>query len=416
MSGFIRSVYRLADRIAQLPSDTSSATRARSRALIIWTLVSIPFGGILVVAPQDLTLASPSSLGLMAGIVGMLSSVHHLRMTKKVDQASFIFVFSVLIGLGASAWFVNEPILVPLIFLAVTPVYFGLIANWTQCLKYTFSLFAFFILLAQWLTFQGASTPDLAMNLYGCGLAALGGGVSTTAYSYTVSRATEKLTRQRDEIVSLAFNDSLTGSFNRRAFNDALAQSQSADPSPYIAMIDLDKFKTINERYGYEIGDEVLVELASRMNAATPDSAKMYRVGGDEFAIIGRGDRADAERTAQDICASFQATVSTSAGYVPIKVSVGVASCDSTDPDLKQIFFDANTALVEAKKQPGSHWAEYCETLGERKRRETRLSELLKSDIQKFLSGNFSETVVDEEDRVIPLNNRNCFWHVPDGH
>ena len=382
MSGFIRSVYHLVDRIAQLPSETSSATRARSRALIIWTIVSIPFGGILIVVPQNLTLTSPSSLGLMAGIIGMLSSVRHLRVTKKVDQASFIFVFSALIGLGASAWFVDEPILVPLIFLAVTPVYFGLIANWTQCLKYTFSLFAFFILLAQWVTFQGASMPDLTMNLYGCGLAALGGGISTTAYSYTVSRATKKLTRQRDEIISLAFNDTLTGSFNRRAFNDALSQAQTAGSSLHIAMIDLDKFKSINERFGHDIGDEVLVELAARMKAVTPKNAKIYRVGGDEFAIIADGDREAAERTAQNICAGFLATFSTSAGHVPIKVSVGVASCNSPNPDLKQTFFEATSALVEAKKHPDSHWAEYCDTLGERMRRETRLSELLKSDIQ----------------------------------
>ncbi len=382
MSGFIRSVYRLVDRIAQLPSETSSATRARSRALIIWTLVSIPSGGILIFASQDLTLTSPASLGLMVGILGMFGSIRHLRATKKVDQASLVFVVSALIGLGAGAWFVNQPTLVPLIFLAVTPVYFGLIANWTQCLKYTLGLFVYFVLLAQWGAFNSGGATDLTMNLYACALAALGGGLSTTAYSYTVSRATRKLTRQRDEIISLAFNDTLTGSFNRRAFNDALAQTQPAGSAPYIAMIDLDKFKSVNERYGHDIGDEVLVELAVRMKAATPDTAKMYRVGGDEFAIIAQGDRSDAERTAQEICAGFQATFSTTAGYLPIKVSVGVASCDTPDPDLKQIFFEANTALVEAKKNPGSHWAEYCDTLGARKRRETRLSELLKSDIQ----------------------------------
>lgn len=382
MSGIIRFVYRLVDRIAELPSGTSSAMRARSRALIIWTLVSIPSGGILIFASQDLTLTSPTSLGLLVGIFGMLSSIHHLRVTKKVDQASLIFVFSALIGLGAGAWFVHEPTLVPLIFLAVTPVYFGLIANWTQCLKYTLSLFAYFVLLALWVGFNGGGGTDLTMNLHACALAALGGGFSTTAYSYTVSRATKKLMRQRDEIVSLAFNDTLTGSLNRRAFNDALSQAQPAGSSPYIAMIDLDKFKSINERYGHEVGDEVLVELVLRMKAATPENAKMYRVGGDEFGIIAHGDRDAAQRTAQDICASFQATFSTTAGYVPIKVSVGVSSCDSPDPDLKKIFFEANTALVEAKKHPGSHWAEYCDTLGERKRRGTRLSELLKSDIQ----------------------------------
>jgi len=382
MSGLIRSVYRFVDSIVQLPSDASSTTRARSRALIIWTLVSIPFGGILIFASQGLTFTSPTSLGLMVGILGMVSAIRHLRVTHKVNQASFIFVFSALIGLGAGSWFVDEPALVPLIFLAVTPVYFGLITNWTQCLRYTLSLSLLFMLLAQWLSFKGVASSDLIMNLYACALATLGGGFSTTAYSYTVSRATMKLTHQRDEIVSLAFNDSLTGLFNRRAFNDALAQTQLAGASPYIAMIDLDKFKSINERYGHEIGDEVLVELAARMQAETHGNTKLYRVGGDEFAIIANGDREAAERTARNICTNFEQLFSTSAGHLLLRVSVGVAVCDAPDPDLRQIFFEANTALVEAKKEPGSHWAEYCDTLGARKRRETRLSELLKSDIQ----------------------------------
>lgn len=348
----------------------------------MWTMAAVPFAALLILASGDLSIRSLTNWSIAFILLGMFSAVYHLRSTQKLNQAGYIFVFSALIGLAAPAWIVDEPVLIPLIFVAVTPVFFGLVADWTQCLKYTLSLALFFLVLAQWLIFKGVGSADFTMNLYGCALATLGSGFSTTSYSYTVSRAGKKLLRQRDEITALAFNDSLTGFFNRRAFNDQLAQKQPAAALRYVAVIDLDKFKMINERYDHEIGDEVLVEIAARLKAVAPDDAKMFRIGGDEFALIATGDCAAADRTASEICACFKPLFSTLAGYISIKVSVGIATCDSADPDFRQIFFKANTALVEAKKHAGSQWAEYCDSLGERKRRETRLSELLKSDIQ----------------------------------
>lgn len=381
MSSIVRSIYHFADRLAKLPADVNSATRARTRALVVWTIFSVPLGIALIVASQDLRITSPTTIGLIFGSLGMGLAIRHMRVTQKLNEASLIFVFSALFGLGAASWVVDKPNMVPLIFLAVTPVYFGLIAEWKQCLKYTLSLTLFYLLLAVWISARGAVDPQVIMNIIACALAAVGGGLSTTAYAYTTARASQKLKRQKDEIVSLAFNDSLTGIYNRRAFNDHISKSNAVSATQTIAVVDLDSFKAVNDRYGHEIGDEVLSELAARLVSTAPIGANAYRVGGDEFAIIAAGDDLDALAFAEVLTQAASGLYSTSAGNLPVKISVGVSQSTDETTDLKRLYYQADTALFEAKKDAGPEWAEYTDELGQQKRRRTRLSELLKTAI-----------------------------------
>ncbi|MHA7899642.1 MAG: putative bifunctional diguanylate cyclase/phosphodiesterase [Henriciella sp.] len=381
MSSFVRSIYHFADRLADLPADVSSTTRARTRALVVWTVFSVPLGVSLILASQDLTLTSPTSIGLIIGCLGMALAIRHMRVTQNLDQASLIFVLSAVFGLGAAAWVVSSPNLVPLIFLAVTPVYFGLIADWKQCLKYTLVLTGFYCGLAGWIGYKGVATPDTIMSIFACALAAIGGGLSTTAYAYTTARASRKLLKQKDEIVSLAFRDSLTGIYNRRAFNDHISNRCSPDRDHTIAVVDLDSFKAVNDQFGHEIGDEVLSELAKRLTDVTPEGAKSYRVGGDEFALILHEMDTTPSDFAQQVCEHATGMYQTSVGRLRVRVSVGIAQASAGQNDLKRLYYQADTALFEAKKRMGSDWAEYTPELGEHKRRRTRLSELLKTSI-----------------------------------
>ncbi|MEO1361150.1 MAG: EAL domain-containing protein [Pseudomonadota bacterium] len=382
MSSFVRSLYLFADRLADLPVDVSSATRARTRALVIWTIFSVPIGVGLILFSQDISVISPTSIGLIIGCFGMVLAIRHIRVTKNLNQASLIFVFSALFGLGAASWVVEVPNMVALIFLAVTPVYFGLIADWKQCLKYTMSLSVFFLGLAAWVDHRGFVSGDMVMILLACALATVGAGLSTTAYAYTTARASRKLLKQKDEIVSLAFRDSLTGIFNRRAFNDHINHPAAVEQEHTIAVVDLDSFKAINDKFGHEIGDEVLTELAQRLLTQTPKSAKSYRVGGDEFAMILHERPADPEAFAQALSQAASGTYSTSGGALSVNISVGIAYAPAGERDLKRLYYQADTALFEAKKNSKPGWAAYTDALGERKRRRTQLSDLLKSTIQ----------------------------------
>lgn len=382
MSSIVRSLYHFADRLAKLPLDVNSTTRSRTRALVIWTIFAVPIGVTLIAVSQDLRVTSPATFGLIFGSLGMALAIRHMRVTQRLNEASLIFVFSALFGLGAASWVADTPNLVPLIFLAVTPVYFGLIADWKQCLKYTLSLTLFYMLLALWISSKGSADPQLIMSILACSLAAVGGGLSTTAYAYTTARASAKLKLQKNEIVSLAFKDSLTGIYNRRAFNDHISNSDTVAATHTIAVVDLDCFKAVNDRYGHEVGDEVLSELANRLVSAAPKGANAYRVGGDEFAIIAAADTLHATVFAEALIKTVSGQYATSAGSLPVKISVGISQTADETPDLKRLYYQADTALFEAKKDAGPEWAEYTDELGQQKRRRTRLSELLKTAIK----------------------------------
>jgi diguanylate cyclase (GGDEF)-like protein len=90
---------------------------------------------------------------------------------------------------------------------------------------------------------------------------------------------------------SLAYRDELTGLHSRRAFNDALARLK---PPYAIAAVDIDRFKSINDTYGHDTGDQVLRLIASRLASVT-GGGQAYRVGGEEFTILFPG------RSAKDL-------------------------------------------------------------------------------------------------------------------
>ena len=108
----------------------------------------------------------------------------------------------------------------------------------------------------------------------------------------------EGLAAHEREMLRLAYEDRLTGLPNRALFNDRLQQAVHAarrNGSPLtVMMMDLDRFKHINDLLGHAVGDDVLREVASRLRAALRESDTVARLGGDEFAALlttGRGER-----------------------------------------------------------------------------------------------------------------------------
>ncbi len=96
--------------------------------------------------------------------------------------------------------------------------------------------------------------------------------------------------KSREQIELFAFTDPLTGLPNRRSFVDRLERActsrRERDARTALLFIDLDRFKTINDRLGHDAGDLVLIEVAQTLTAATRSNDTVARLGGDEFAII----------------------------------------------------------------------------------------------------------------------------------
>lgn len=160
-----------------------------------------------------------------------------------------------------------------------------------------------------------------------------------------------------EKITYAAHHDMLTHLANRTLFNQRLQKSVSAAVNqlakPVLMLLDLDRFKPVNDTYGHAAGDALLVQVAERLNACVRSTDMVARLGGDEFAIILPDIRGEermvvdiAERVVQSIRAPFQIE-----GHViRIGVSCGIARFSEHDPDGGAVMKNADQALYDVKR------------------------------------------------------------------
>ncbi len=160
--------------------------------------------------------------------------------------------------------------------------------------------------------------------------------------------------RNRLEVISMT--DPLTGIFNRRAVLDRLsremARAKREDAGLFIAIMDLDFFKRINDRYGHLVGDEVLKGFAKRLTTSIRPYDTAGRIGGEEFLLIMTGTDT---KTAVGICerireATASKPIETKSVSVRITVSIGVALWDGSST-IDALIAAADAALYRSKKE-----------------------------------------------------------------
>jgi len=154
----------------------------------------------------------------------------------------------------------------------------------------------------------------------------------------------------------LARTDPLTGLNNRRAFFDygeVIGRQRRASVAQYaVAMIDLDHFKAINDRYGHRVGDETLQKVAKTILLNMREADIAGRIGGEEFAII--LPRTSVEAAAQ-LAERLRLSIAEIVVYggvneVRLTASIGVAECISADVTLEDTLNRADQALYKAKE------------------------------------------------------------------
>lgn len=129
--------------------------------------------------------------------------------------------------------------------------------------------------------------------------------------------------RTQDRLVLAATSDSLTGVANREAFNDAIATVED----PYAVLyVDVDSFKEINDRWGHAVGDQVLIDVARRIERSCDPDDLVARFGGDEFVVLLRDIDADtARRVGERIIAASSERLRDGVGPERVTLSVGLA-------------------------------------------------------------------------------------------
>lgn len=166
-------------------------------------------------------------------------------------------------------------------------------------------------------------------------------GIVATVRDVTAQRARER------EIARLAMTDPLTQIPNRAGFDAAIERVPMKGEAACLALVDIDNFKGINDRFGHKVGDRALVELAATIVRLAGGKHLVARLGGDEFLILLTGDIA----AAQCFFGSLQqeiAVLSASLGF-EITISGGIAELNAL-AEMDSIFEEADRRLYRAKR------------------------------------------------------------------
>ncbi|WGR94685.1 GGDEF domain-containing protein [Bradyrhizobium sp. ISRA443] len=176
------------------------------------------------------------------------------------------------------------------------------------------------------------------------------------AMSYRSGCLMLELAQTRRELAQISQTDQLTGLLNRRGFDAAAAtaldQAQADGASAAVLMCDIDHFKSINDRYGHEIGDKVLVAIADVLRQfALRRGALVARYGGEEFAVVLTGlsheQAADGAEEIRRDCAAR--TILDDVTQLPVTISIGF-TIKTSGFDLGDLMRTADQALYTAKR------------------------------------------------------------------
>ncbi|HVJ19776.1 MAG TPA: GGDEF domain-containing protein [Polyangiaceae bacterium] len=163
----------------------------------------------------------------------------------------------------------------------------------------------------------------------------------------------------QQQLYDAAVRDPLTHVYNRRFFSDdlerALRHALRHQLPLSLVLLDIDHFKTINDTYGHNAGDQVLQELANRLNATIRTDDVLCRTGGEEFAVIARGTTAENAQILAERCRNRVAAAPFRIGEleVDVRISLGVAGIDLESQREPNTLMAAADKLLYQAKQSG---------------------------------------------------------------
>jgi len=184
-----------------------------------------------------------------------------------------------------------------------------------------------------------------------------------------LSRAFHAISQRRDQfekdLQQIATTDALTGVHNRRLFDaffpTALARGQRNGRRVGLAMLDLDKFKPVNDTHGHAVGDAVLVEFARRLTDSVRASDTVARLAGDEFVVVfelveSYNEAGEAGVLGQRIIDAMAPPFQIGALTLQMTTSIGIALADIAHAQPAEVMQAADEALYRVKAQGRNGW------------------------------------------------------------
>ncbi|ODN71861.1 GGDEF domain-containing protein [Methylobrevis pamukkalensis] len=197
------------------------------------------------------------------------------------------------------------------------------------------------------------------MNLYiGAGIAAGVSAMLATPTIYVFLRMQARLKSLYGRVEQLAMADDLTGLMNRRCFVQTAERDFVVPGLPVGALlIDIDRFKSINDRFGHACGDAVLMRVARAIAEAAGEGRLAARLGGEEFIVLGAAlSETEALALAERVRAAVaRQRIVFGTDVLSVTVSIGVALA-ADDYTLSALMSQADLALYDAKRDAATRW------------------------------------------------------------
>lgn len=236
---------------------------------------------------------------------------------------------------------------------------------------------------------------------------------------YGIARDVTEKKAAEDRLAYLAYHDVLTGLSNRALFRDrlglAIVQAKRSGSMAAAMFVDLDRFKLANDTFGHLKGDELLKQVAHRLQTGLRETDTLARIGGDEFTILLSGLRSknDAAVVASKLVAEVAAPFTIDGCEVFLTASIGIAVFPDDGDDIETLLRHADIAMYHIKAQGKNGFGFFSPDMGETSSR--RLS--LENEIRRALDhGQFElyyQPQVDFSSRRVVGCEALIRWHHP---
>ncbi|MGI9488540.1 MAG: putative bifunctional diguanylate cyclase/phosphodiesterase [Geminicoccaceae bacterium] len=195
--------------------------------------------------------------------------------------------------------------------------------------------------------------------------------------------------KREGRIRFLAEHDTLTGLSNRSRLQTQLRMilegERSSDRRGTLLMLDVDGFKDINDTFGHDIGDAVLIGIAERLRAEVRQADTIARLGGDEFAIIhmcGVNEEPDVTGLAKRLVESISRPLQVQSFEFTVGASIGIACFPKDGTSVEDLLKAADLAMYAAKSAGGNEAVVYHPDMSQRLKRKRRLEQDLKHALE----------------------------------
>jgi len=382
-------VTRYVDLASGAINAADDSERRRVRILFLLLVTVTPL--LAFAGHKELSFFTDSQMGIWSiGLIGVSTALFICSRLFRAERIiGIVFGFWVLGVISVGPVYYGNPDQISLTTLVLIPLIMGSVSGASASLFGTGMVVLTYLTVLVSAHFQQNPISESALSMLSYStLSTILCGILVSHFQRHTAAEAERLSEENTKVRVMALTDALTQCQNRRAFQiavDQIADLPDAEKRPALFIMDLDRFKQINDTFGHDVGDEVLRTFSTRLRRAVADKGRVFRLGGDEFAIIcdHEPNHSVLEALAQEVKALSEATIPTQAGDIDFDVSIGIALSDGSDASNGHLYRQADNAAFAAKKLAGSSYLVFNNKIDGQITRQYEVEECLKAAISR---------------------------------